>query len=1052
MKRILKKTQTTIIIVIMVIALLSPTYYGSVECVHAATLNNPTMSKGKVTWDCVYFGHFPQSSNGKGGYNNDPIKWRVLSVNDGKAFLLSDKVLELLPYDLDGENDWEHCSLRTWLNNDFLQKAFTNEEQAAIVKKTIANNNNSKYGTSGGNSTSDFVFLPSEGEMTQESYGFPPNRRDCVQRKASSTKYATRNGNYVPDYYLRTPGEDSISAARCLSEGDVELSGEYKQFEEYIRPALYVDISSAEWTSAGTVSAQPEAAFNEYTSGKKTVSFSGTVSKSEETITGYYDDDYLFRDNTTYHKDLATISLLVTMASMSKVTKTKKNRNQYIKSLLVEKLNYKCYKSKKYEVSLNNMDDTVAYSFAKKKVYGQNVMAIVIRSGGYGSEWASNARVKGETSLTMHNGFYRAANDVYKDAKEYAKKNKIERIWVCGYSRGGAVANILGKKIADNELVKPNRLYCYTFETPTTCQAASKVRGVYNTISISDLVPRLPLYEWGYSRFGTDVFLCSTMAAGYKNYKGSISDVKKTFYNLTKEKYVPGSVAEVKTILSDAHSIVGSSNRYGLLQPLFEAGAIKHLGGESNFLKKQSKKKQVEAMSRELKLYKAIGKRITKGLLQQHYPEATYAWLTKGKTKTTNKFKTLTVAAVVWDYTHLKRGENDENIQKSAIGNTTNDYKVEVYDSDNNLVASIDKGNYQSFIDSNPEIAVDVAIGVNDELVVALPDDSDFHIVIVPNSEMKIDYKIQEHGEDERAFREVSFDSIPLEEGNVLEGDAPEGTDNDASVYNLIKDDDEAITYDKDIKGDDLSSSEIEIRSKGNGYTLGSGLYPDKTEVVLTAVPVDTASFVGWFDGDTLLSNDIKYLVTTDKENVCNITAVFNDTISNSNISIGKSNYTYNGKTRKPKVSIVGCLSTLKEGEDYSLTYKNNKSVGTAKAVITGKNNYYGKAVKTFKINPKGTTIKKLYRSRKAIKITWNKQSQKMSKSRITGYQLQLATNKAFTKNKKTVNVKGYKKMSKKIKKLKANKKYYVKIRTFKTVNGVKYYSNWSKVKTVKTK
>ncbi len=70
----------------------------------------------------------------------------------------------------------------------------------------------------------------------------------------------------------------------------------------------------------------------------------------------------------------------------------------------------------------------------------------------------------------------------------------------------------------------------------------------------------------------------------------------------------------------------------------------------------------------------------------------------------------------------------------------------------------------------------------------------------------------------------------------------------------------------------------------------------------------------------------------------------------------------------------------------------------------------------------------------------------------VTGYQLQLATNKAFTKNKKTVNVKGAKKASSTVKKLKSKKKYYVRIRTYKTVGGKKVYSKWSKVKTAKTK
>ena len=90
--------------------------------------------------------------------------------------------------------------------------------------------------------------------------------------------------------------------------------------------------------------------------------------------------------------------------------------------------------------------------------------------------------------------------------------------------------------------------------------------------------------------------------------------------------------------------------------------------------------------------------------------------------------------------------------------------------------------------------------------------------------------------------------------------------------------------------------------------------------------------------------------------------------------------------------------------------------------------------------------------AKKAITVKWAKQSAKMAKSRITGYQIQLATNKKFTKNKKTVNVKGYKKVSKKVTKLKGGKTYYVKIRTYKTIKGKKYYSKWSKVKTIKTK
>ena len=94
---------------------------------------------------------------------------------------------------------------------------------------------------------------------------------------------------------------------------------------------------------------------------------------------------------------------------------------------------------------------------------------------------------------------------------------------------------------------------------------------------------------------------------------------------------------------------------------------------------------------------------------------------------------------------------------------------------------------------------------------------------------------------------------------------------------------------------------------------------------------------------------------------------------------------------------------------------------------------------------PKGTSISKLTAGNKAITVRWKKQTKGTD-----GYQIQYATNRSFTKNKKSVTVSGAKKTSKKISGLKAGKTYYVRIRTYKTAAGVKYYSGWSKAKNVR--
>lgn len=168
--------------------------------------------------------------------------------------------------------------------------------------------------------------------------------------------------------------------------------------------------------------------------------------------------------------------------------------------------------------------------------------------------------------------------------------------------------------------------------------------------------------------------------------------------------------------------------------------------------------------------------------------------------------------------------------------------------------------------------------------------------------------------------------------------------------------------------------------------------------------------------------------------------------ISQTNIKLSDTSYTYNGKTQKPTVTVKLNGIKLKNGTDYSISYKNNKYVGSASVTIKGVGNYIGTVVKTFKINPKNTSLISLSKGNKQITAKWKKQT-----TQTTGYQVQYSTSKSF-KSAKTVTVKKNKTTSTTIKKLKAKKTYYVRVRTYKTVKGKKYCSSWSKVKNVKTK
>lgn len=160
---------------------------------------------------------------------------------------------------------------------------------------------------------------------------------------------------------------------------------------------------------------------------------------------------------------------------------------------------------------------------------------------------------------------------------------------------------------------------------------------------------------------------------------------------------------------------------------------------------------------------------------------------------------------------------------------------------------------------------------------------------------------------------------------------------------------------------------------------------------------------------------------------------------------------TYTGANLTQALSVKFNGMTLEKGKDYSVAYSSNKNVGKAKVTVTGLGDYTGTVSETFKINPKGTSVFRLTAAQKGFTVKWKKQTAKMSTSRITGYQIRYST-KSSMKSAKTVTISGYSKYSKKVAKLKAKKKYYVQVRTYKTVSGIKYYSSWSAKKTVTTK
>ena len=248
----------------------------------------------------VYFGNYQQSSDGNGGYNTDPIKWRVLSNADGKLFLLADQNLDVKPYNTSRTSiTWEKSTIRSWLNgyeasqnnagtdyssDNFIDTAFSSEEQGTIADTYVYNatqsdrrsNPNPNYRTSGGNNTTDKIFLLSIEEANNSSYF--PNGNDS--RISTNTAYVASHsgmsGVGAADYWwMRSPGVDAELAAFTgvnVGVNNVNNAGDYVDYtNDAARPAFNLNTSSVLFTSAaeggkssGTVGADALKSVSDY--------------------------------------------------------------------------------------------------------------------------------------------------------------------------------------------------------------------------------------------------------------------------------------------------------------------------------------------------------------------------------------------------------------------------------------------------------------------------------------------------------------------------------------------------------------------------------------------------------------------------------------------------------------------------------------------------------------------------------------------------------------------------------------------------------------------
>ena len=229
-----------------------------------SSINNSTSIVESTYVDAFYdfsmignkmmFGQYPQGANGE----IMPLEWRVLDVRDGKVLLITDKLIDVIPFNIEFTDiTWETCTLRKWLNNEFVNKAFSNSQQTQIENVFNLTPDSALWGSEGGNPTHDKVFLLSIDEV--DNYF-----RNNDDRMAVVTEYAKEkgariltdkdieeyglnitfpNGAKTGNWWLRSPGELDLEAAYVDELGFINQTGTFVCFDYIaVRPALWLNL------------------------------------------------------------------------------------------------------------------------------------------------------------------------------------------------------------------------------------------------------------------------------------------------------------------------------------------------------------------------------------------------------------------------------------------------------------------------------------------------------------------------------------------------------------------------------------------------------------------------------------------------------------------------------------------------------------------------------------------------------------------------------------------------------------------------------------------
>ena len=844
-----------------------------------AVLDDSVFTNNRVTLD----GGRTYCRKGGGFYYSSYIDWIIIERTADSFFLISKNILEWRDF---GNAFWHESSIRDWLNGDFYQLSFSEEEKAEIKTEknsTFYHSYDNAYIThlpSEYVETTDNVFLLDQDQATSLPLEI---------RIATGTEYCGKHGE-ASRWYVRGPARWNYGS---LQERYVEPNGEmgawYGTYSYGIRPVIKVDKDYIMQSQSGIPADESE----NYGTGPDSAVIPFATKDNGELIPGVvpvvFDSAWLFNSPTKYQHDLARFCS--DFAMLGYFADTSVNNAEYKLKRAFMSMGFEGY----MDVNLNTGRDQMNYFIVSREIKeGEDTYLLVFAGliGSHKKQWNSDFDPEGldrektyaerEDYPNTHLGFADACEFVKQKLQTYLKSyygkyNEKIKILLTGHSRGAAAANLLAAKIIDSGLIvdeqqmkiSKENIFAYTFATPRAVKDvsgmtnAAKYDGIFNIVNPEDFVTKVMLASWKYKRYGKTLTLpCKTNAiSAYNSYIGKVRENYTTFKQGDSYKSYPLGENTVWSIISSMSASVRNvddfynspyyfNRSHPAISPyeFFVNYILPEVNGQGQTDSRQSELAIVgiDPMSKAFLLGKVSGFFVMNqgvGSLSNHLFLDTYFG---------DAHEMQTYAA----FMHTLPA--DEIRERNGYRGSVNcPVDVEIYETaTGELVGSIKNNSVNEALAAKKNAAVMTVEG--DEKTFWLPEDRDYRVVLTGNDNGKMDYTISVIDSDsELTTARKNYFGCEVKKGVSMTMDAvPKKA---ISTYDLKAENGTVIPAAEVFENNAIRNFTVSTHFEGSDlpdakYSVESGSYVD-----VLAPKINESVFNGWYVNSKLISTSTEY-------------------------------------------------------------------------------------------------------------------------------------------------------------------------------------------------